>query len=111
MSRHCEKHHFSWAMGVLSTRREICDEAFSAHPCIRDRRPAFAAGTASYITSRVTISGPYDWGALQPSTLYQNAYGISASSSPLAGVGITGDPQFTIDGSACPGVRSCLAPV
>src|SRR5256885_8318914 len=73
--------------------------------------PAFAAGTAYYITSRVTISGPYDWGVLQPSTPTQISYGISASSSPLGGVGITGDPQFTIDGSTCPGVQSCVAPV
>jgi hypothetical protein len=73
--------------------------------------PAFAAGTAYYITSRVTIAGPYDWGVLQQSTRYQNTYGVRASSSPLAGVGITGDPQFTIDGSACPGVQSCLATV
>jgi len=73
--------------------------------------PAFAAGTAYYITSRVTITGPYDWGVLQQSTRYQNAYDIRASSSPLAGVGITGDQQFTIDGSACPGVQSCLATV
>jgi hypothetical protein len=73
--------------------------------------PAFAGGTAYYITSRVTISGPYDWSVLQQSTLYQNPYDIRASSSPLAGVGITGDQQFTIDGSACPGVQSCLATV
>jgi len=72
---------------------------------------AFAAGTAYYITSRVTITGPYDWGILQQSTRYQNAYDMRASSSPLAGVGITGDQQFTIDGSACPGVQSCLATV
>jgi len=37
--------------------------------------PAFAAGTAYYITSRVAITGLYDWGVLQQNTLYQNTYG------------------------------------
>jgi len=71
--------------------------------------PAFAGGTAYYTTSRVTITGPYDWGVLQRSTPYQNTYDIHASNSPLSGVSITGDQQFTIDGSTCPGVQSCLA--
>ncbi|OLD45359.1 MAG: hypothetical protein AUG04_11925 [Deltaproteobacteria bacterium 13_1_20CM_2_69_21] len=71
--------------------------------------PAFAAGTAYYITSRVAITGLYDWSVLQQSTLYQNTYRISASYSPLGGVSISGDQQFTIDGSACSGVQSCSA--
>jgi hypothetical protein len=72
---------------------------------------AFAGGTAYYITSRVTITGPDDWGVLQQSALYENTYDISASRSPLADVSISGDPQFAIDGSACPGVESCVAKV
>jgi hypothetical protein len=72
---------------------------------------AFAGGTAYYTTSRVTIAGLYDWGTLPPGTLYPGPYRISASNSPLAGVSISGDPQFTIDGSACPGVQSCSAVV
>src|SRR6266478_460428 len=72
---------------------------------------AFAGGTAYYTTSRVTIAGVYDWGALQPSASYQNAYGISASASPLVGVSISGDQEFTVDASACPVARSCAATV
>src|SRR5437868_8207017 len=71
--------------------------------------PAFAAGTAYYITSRVAITSVYDWGVVQQSTSYQNTYGISASYSPLASVSISGDPEFTLDAIACPGARSCSA--
>lgn len=72
---------------------------------------AFAGGTAYYITSRVTITGPYDWGVLQQSTAYENDYNVSASASALADVSISGDPEFMLDASACPGVRSCSVPV
>lgn len=72
--------------------------------------PAFAGGTAYYTTSRVTVTGP-DWGVLEENAFYQNDYTVSASASSLVRVSISGDPQFTIDGSACPGVRSCLATV
>jgi|SRR2546426_50696 len=68
------------------------------------------AGTAYYVTSRVAITGPSDWGAVPPSAPHRNDYAISASNSPLAGVTVSGDPQFTIDGSACVGARSCVAP-
>ena len=72
---------------------------------------AFAAGTSYYTTSHVTITGPSDWGTLQPSTAYETDYAVSASASALVSVTISGDPEFTIDGSACPGVISCTAPV
>src|SRR5712664_2239809 len=70
-----------------------------------------AAGTAYYFTSRVYITGPSDWGAIQPGASYSNAYDVSASLTPLIGVGVSGDPEFSIDDSACPGVRSCTATV
>src|SRR2546427_205113 len=70
-----------------------------------------AAGTAYYYTSRVYITGLADWGVLQESAAYENDYAIRASLSPLVGVTIQGDPEFTIDGSTCPGVQSCTAPV
>lgn len=70
---------------------------------------AFAAGTAYYVTSRVTIDGPFDWAAVQPNALYANDYTVSASNSPLANVILGGDPEFTLDASGCPGVRSCIA--
>lgn len=72
---------------------------------------AFAAGTAYYVTSRVTITGPDDWGVLEHSALYENTYDISASRSPLADVSISGDPQFAIDDTACPDLESCVATV
>jgi len=70
-----------------------------------------AAGTAYYFTSRVYITGPSDWGALQPGSLYSQDYAVSASASPLLRVTAGGDPEFSIDDSACPGVRSCVATV
>src|SRR6267378_7517420 len=70
-----------------------------------------SAGTAYYFVSRVFITGPSDWGALQPGSLYSQDYGVSASASPLVRVTVGGDPEFTIDDSACPGVRSCVATV
>ena len=78
---------------------------------------AFMAGSAFaqrgggyYITSRVTVSGPFDWGALQPSTLYENEYNISAG-SPLLGVLLGGDPEFTLNADTCPGASACTATV
>jgi hypothetical protein len=71
---------------------------------------AFAAGTAYYFTSRVTISVANDWSALQPGALYENDYAISAG-SPLLGVVLGGDPEFTVNADACPGARSCVAAV
>src|SRR6267378_4578338 len=70
-----------------------------------------AAGTAYYFTSRVYITGPSDWGALQPGSLYSQDYGVSASAGPLLRVTVGGDPEFSIDDSACLGVRSCVATV
>src|SRR5882762_3548379 len=69
-----------------------------------------AAGTAYYFTSRVFITGPSDWGAVLPG-FHENEYGVSASASPLVRVTVGGDPEFSIDDSACPGVRSCVATV
>jgi hypothetical protein len=68
---------------------------------------AFAGGTAYYTTSRVTITGPSDLGAVQAGAEYQTNYSIRASSSPLVGVSIGGDPEFTVDDTPCLGARSC----
>jgi len=72
---------------------------------------AFAAGTAYYITSRVTIRGPSDWGVSAQNTLCGNTYAVSASNGPLANVVLGGDPEFRVDADACTGVRSCTATV
>jgi len=50
-----------------------------------------AAGTAYYFVSGVFITGPSDWGALQPGSLYSQDYGVSASAGPLLRVTVGGD--------------------
>jgi hypothetical protein len=70
-----------------------------------------AAGTAYYVTSRVSVNGPNDLGPYEPGAAYETEYSIGASYSDMAGAYISGDPEFTIDASACPGARACIAPV
>lgn len=72
---------------------------------------AFAGGTASWFNSWVYITGLSDLGVVQQSASHANTYGVRTSLTMLAGVGISGDPHFTIDSHTCTGVQSCLATV
>jgi hypothetical protein len=55
----------------------------------------------------VAIAGPADWGVLQPSVSYENAYDVRANNAVLSSVSLNGDPQFTIDDTGCAGAVSC----
>lgn len=70
---------------------------------------ALASGVYN-ITSRVSLTGPASLGVLQPNTPYVAAYGVAAP-TPLASVGVSGDPQFKATANACAGSSSCVLSV
>jgi hypothetical protein len=69
-----------------------------------------AAGTY-YVTSRASVIGPDNLGPYEPGAAYETDYSIGANYSNIVGAYISGDPEFTMDASACPGARACIAPV
>jgi hypothetical protein len=68
-------------------------------------------GGGYYTTAHATIKGTANWGTLQPSITSQNTYTITSGPTAISAVGISGDPQFSINSTGCVGSTACTATV